>query len=225
MNILLNELKAFSKENWWIFLLLIISLVTVYITWNWNIIEISLLFLANFLWNLFIMVMQNNYTNGNNRLWSINQITSNLIFTFISLYWLIYLGQSQYLVWQIAYILASVKNLVYFNFQKELKILSEYTFIPLNIILFIIFINFFSFELYSILQAVWFCLITTWLVSIIDKNRYWLNVVWIWLLTLWSLIWVITSFNQGNLDWIAFWYFTLTWTVFIYYLKLIKKYI
>lgn len=225
MNILLNELKNFSKENWWIFILLTISLIIVYITWNWNIIEIFLLFFANFIWNLFIMVMQKNYTENNNKTWSRYQLTSLIIFWSISIYWFIYLSQSQYLVWQIAYILAWIKPFINFNFNKDIKFLSEKTFIPLNIILFIIFVSFFKYQAYSLLQGIWFCLITTWLVSIIDKNRYWLNVVWIWLLTMWSLLWVITSFNAWNLDWIALWYFMLTWTVFIYYIKLIKKYI
>lgn len=225
MNLLLNELKIFSRENFWVYIILLIALTIVYITWKWNIIEIILLFFANFLWNIFIMVMQKNYTDWNNKIWSIYQITSNVIFTWVSLYWYIYLDQAQYIVWQLAYILASVKNLVFFNFDKELKILNEKSFIPLNLLLFVIFIKYFGVEFYSILQAVWFCLITTWLVSIIDKNRYWLNVVWIWFLTFWSLLWVISSFNLWNLDWIALWYFALTWTVFIYYLKLIKKYI
>lgn len=225
MNLLLNELKIFSRENFWVYIILLIALTIVYITWKWNIIEIILLFFTNFLWNIFIMVMQKNYSAWNNKIWSIYQITSNVIFTLVSMYWFIYLDQAQYIVWQLAYILASVKNLVYFNFNKELKILSEYSFIPLNIILFSLFIKYFGIEIFSILQAIWFCLITTWLVSIIDKNRYWLNVVWIWFLTLWSLLWVIYSFNWWNLDWIALWYFTLTGTVFIYYLKLIKKYI
>lgn len=225
MNKFLNELKKFSKENWWIFILLTIALIIVYITWNWNLIEILLLFLVNFIWNLFIMMMQNNYSNNNNKIWSKYYIAASSIFICIWLYWFIYLWQSQYIVWQIAYIFAWIKTFLYYNYNINLKFLSEKTFIPLNIILFVIFISYFKYEHYSLLQAIWFSLITTWLVSINDKIRYWLNVVWIWALTFWSLWWVIISFNSWNLDWVALWFFTLTWTVFIYYLKLLKKYI
>ena len=35
-----NELKNFSKNNWWVYLLLAVSLAIVYVTWKWNIIEI-----------------------------------------------------------------------------------------------------------------------------------------------------------------------------------------
>lgn len=225
MNLLLNELKIFSKENFWVYIILIIALAIVNVTWKWNVIEILLLFFANFLWNLFIMIMQKNFTIWENKKWSIYQVLSNLIFTTVSLYWLFFLWQSQYILWQIAYILAWLKTFVFFNYNKEIKQINEKTFMVLNLIIFWLFIYYFEFLLFSFFQAIWFCLITIWLVSIIDKIRYWLNVVWIWFLTFWSLLWVITSFNLWSLDGIALWYFTLTWTVFIYYLKLIKRYI
>jgi len=223
MNIIINELKSFSKWNWWIFVILIIALITVNITWNWNIIEILILFLLNFLWNLFIMVMQKSYSLWKNKIWSIYQFSANAAFLLVSLYWLVYLNQSQYIIWQIAYTFAAIKNLVYFNYKIELKFLSEFTFIFFNLILFITYILLFKPEIFWIIQALWFCLITTWLVSIIDKNRFWLNILWIWFLTFGSLLWVFISYNLWNLDWIAFWYLMLTWTVFIYYLKLLNK--
>ena len=225
MNYILNELKKFSKENWWIFVLLIIALVIVYITWKWSLLEIFILFLANFLWNVFIMMMQNNYTNWNNKIGSSYYLVSLTIFICIWIYWLIYLWQSQYIVWQIAYTLSWIKAFTYYNFSKNLSLLNEKTFIPLNIILFTIFILYFNYETYSIIQAIWFSLITTWLVSIKDKIRYWLNLIWIWFLTFWSLWWVVVSFNSWSLDWVALWFFCLTWTVLIYYLKLLKKYL
>jgi len=225
MKYFLNELKKFSKENWWVFVILSIALIIVYITWNWNLIEIMLLFFANFIWNMFIMMMQNSYTNNKNKIWSSYYVIAMCIFLCIWIYWFIYLWQSQYIIWQIAYTLAWIKAFTYYNFHKDLKFLSEKTFLPFNIILFIIFIKYFQYESYSILQAIWFSLITTWLVSVIDKIRYWLNLVWIWALTFWSLWAVIITFNLWNLDWVALWFFCLTWTVFIYYLKLLKKYI
>ena len=86
---LIQELKNFSKGNWWIYLLLAIALTIVYITWKGNLIEIIILFLANFLWNLFIMVMQANYTAKNNKVWAIYHASATLVFTLISIYWLV----------------------------------------------------------------------------------------------------------------------------------------
>lgn len=225
MNTLLKELQKFSKENWWVFILLIIALSIVYITGKWNLLEILILFFANFVWNLCIMVMQANYTAKNNKIWAMYHLSATLVFIAISLYGLFELNQSQYIIFQVAYTLAAIKAFTFYNFKKDLTFLNEKTFIPLNIILFIIFITVFEWASFWILQAIWFGLITTWLVSIIDKNRYWLNVFWIWALVGGSLWWVILTFNTGNLDGIALWYFTLTLTVFIYYLKLLKKYL
>lgn len=225
MTIILEELVKFIKKDRWIFILLIIALLIVNITWRWNIYEIIILFLANFLWNLFIMIMQSCYTQWKDKMWAINQLLASLVFTTISLYWLIIIKESQYIIWQIAYLFASIKTFSFFYYKKQINFFTEKTFIILNLILFIIFILFFHYEYYSIIQSIWFCLITTWLVSIIDKNRYWLNIIWIWLLVFWSLLWVIYSYYDWNFDWLAFWYFTLTSTVFIYYIKLLKNYI
>jgi len=225
MNICLKELKAFSKENWWVYLLLSIALIIVYITWKGNLLEIILLFVANFLWNLFIMVMQNNYTAKKNKIWAIYHIAATSIFSAIAIYWFIYLDQSQYIIWQITYWLAVIKAFTFYNYNKDLNFLSEKTFIPINIILFIIFVKFFNYQTYSILQAMWFSFITSWLVSIKDNIRYWLNIIWILLLVSGSALWVINSYIDWNVDWIALWFFILTLTVFVYYLKLIKKYI
>lgn len=225
LNLFFSKIVDFSKKNWWIYLILAICLVIVYITWNWSLIEIIIMFLANFLWNLFIMIMQDYYSSWNNKYWAINQILWVAIFTSISIYWYIFKSQSQYLLWQIMYILAALNTVSFFVLKKDLKILNEYTFIPINIILLLIFINYIPHENFHILQAIWFSFITTWLVSVKDIVRYWLNIIWIWVLTLWSLLWVVISYNLWNLDWIALWYFLLTWTVFIFYIKLLPSYL
>ena len=225
MNILITELKKFSIENWWIYLLLTIALIIVYITGKWNLVEILLLFMANFLWNLAIMVMQANYSNKNNKVWSIYHVLSSVIFILISLYGLLKLWQSQYIIWQIAFTLAAIKAFVFYNYKKDLNILNEYSFIALNLILFISFVIFTDFEYFQISQAIWFSLITTGLVSIIDKTRYWLNLVWVFLLSFGSGWWVYNSFFIWNIDWIALGFFILTLTVFIYYSKLLPKYL
>jgi hypothetical protein len=225
METFIKEIKIFSKNNWWIFILLIFALWIVAITGKWNLTEIIILFLANFLWNLFIMVMQTNYTNKNNKVWALYHISSTWAFTCISLYGIIFLGQSQYILWQLAYLIASIKAFSYYNFWKNITIFNEKTLVLVNTILLLIFLKFFNFQTFSLLQALWFSLITTGLVSIKDETRYWFNIIWIFLLVSGSLLWVIVSFQSWNTDWIALWYFLLTLTVFVYYIKLLKKYL
>lgn len=215
----------FSRQNWWIYLILAFCLLLVYLTWNWSLVEIVILFLVIFLWNLFIMIMQDYYTSWNNKLWALNQIISVLIFTLTSLYSYFYKWQYQYLIWQDMYILAAVNTLAFFVFKKDLKrIFNEYSFLVVNAILLFLFIKFVPHENSSIVQAIWFSLITSWLVSYKDKIRYWLNVLGIALLTFWSLLWSVSSYLTWSLNWVDLWYFLLTWTVFIFYIKLLPNY-
>lgn len=224
-NMFLQELKKFSRENWWIYLLLIIALYIVYVTGRGNITEIVLLFLANFLGNLFIMVMQANYTKNSNKIGAIYHVTAVSTFSLISLYGYIYLNQSQYLLWQITYIWAALKPFTLYNLKKDLSFLNEYTFVVINLILIGLFLKFFEYQTFSILQVVWFSLITTGLVSIRDKVRYWLNLIWVIFLTVGSALWVTTSFSAGNLDGVALGFAILTWTVLIFYIKLLPTYL
>lgn len=226
----LQEIKNFSKQNWWVYLLLAIALVIVYITWKWNLTEIIVLFLANFLWNLFIMVMQKNYSSGDNKIWAIYHLSSTVTFTLISLYWLFYLNQYQYIIWQFCYLIAAIKAFTFYNFKKDLKFLNEYLVWFLNIILVALFIIFWkkfwlNIDFGSITMALWFSLVTTWLVSTKDKFRYWTNLFWIILIIIGSWYWVYSWYIAWNIDWVSLWYMILTSTTFVFYLKLLKNYL
>ena len=234
----LNELKNFSRSNWWVYALLAISLVIVYVTWKWNMLEIIILFLANFLWNLFIMAMQANYTSNNNKIWAIYHVASVIVFTILSLYSAIKLWQSQYIIWQICYILAALKAFSFYNFWKNIKFLNAWSVWVLNILLVGIFIYFawkqidlwlfnlnFNVELWTILMALWFSFVTSWLVSINDTRRYCLNIIRVLGIVAWSWILLVLSYMNWNIDWISLGYFILTSTVLVYYIKLLPKYL
>jgi len=224
-DIFIKELTNFSKNNWWVYVILIICLGVVYKTGKWDLVEIIILFIANFLGNLFIMIMQDFYTIWKNRKWAINQLISVSIFTTLSLYGLFSKGQFQYIIWQLMYILAALKTFSFFVYEKNLKILNENTFFVVNFLLFLVFVNYIPHSNFHILQALWFSLITSWLVSVKDKVRYWLNLFWIAALTFWSLWGVIESYIILKLDWIALWFFLLTWTVFVFYIKILPNYL
>ncbi len=224
-DVFIKELSNFSKNNWWVYIVLIICLGVVYKTGKWDLVEIIILFLANFLGNLFIMIMQDFYTAGKNKKWAINQLVSVSIFTTLSIYGLFSKWQFQYIIWQLMYLLATVKTFSFFVYEKDFKILNENTFLVVNFLLFLVFVNFIPHDNFHILQALGFSLITSWLVSVKDKVRYWLNLFWIAALSSGSLRWVIVSYINSELDWIALGYFLLTWTVFIFYLKILPNYL
>ncbi|MDA7494802.1 hypothetical protein N8455_00510 [Candidatus Gracilibacteria bacterium] len=221
----LTELKNFSRDNWWIYILFIIALSVVYITGKGNIVELIALFFANFVGNLLIMIMQSNYTMKKFKIGALCHISAVTTFTIIAMYGFFMNDQSQYLLWQVTYIGAALKAFTYYNFKKDLSILNEKTFIFINIILYVLFMKYFQFETFHLIQALGFSLITTGLVSIKDNIRYWLNVIGIFLLSGGSLLGVVTSYMSGNIDGIALGYFILTLTVFVYYIKLLPKYL
>ncbi|NDK07725.1 hypothetical protein EOM39_00590 [Candidatus Gracilibacteria bacterium] len=224
-DVFIKELKNFSKGNWWVYIVLFICLGIVYITGKGNITEIIILFIANFLGNLFIMIMQDFYTAGKNKKGAINQLISVSIFTSLSIYGLISSGQYQYIIWQFMYILAAMKTFGFFIFEKDLKLLNENVFLVVNFILFFVFIRFIPHDNFHLLQALGFSMITSGLVSIKDKVRYWLNLFGIAALTAGSLWGVIVSYISASLDGIALGFFLLTGTVFVFYIKILPNYL
>lgn len=226
----LEEIKNFSKQNWWIYLLLAFALILVYISWKWNLVEIFVLFLANFLWNLFIMVMQKNYTSGNTKTWAIYHLSSTLVFSLVALYGFIFLNQAQYIIWQISYLIAAIKSFFFYVLNKNLKIFNEYFLIILNSLLTIFFIFFWknfwlNVDIWSIIMAFWFSFVTTWLVSNVDKFRFLSNLIWIVLIIVGSGFWIVKWYINGNIDWLSIWYMILTLTTFVFYIKLLKNYL
>ena len=87
MNLLLKEIKKFSKQNWWIYILFFLALVVVIYTWKWNIIEIILLFIANFFANICIMAMQNSFSNKNPKIGTLYQVLWTFIFLILWIYY------------------------------------------------------------------------------------------------------------------------------------------
>jgi hypothetical protein len=221
----IKELKIFSRENWWVYLLLSIALTIVYITGKWNLVEIIILFLLNFLWNLFVMVAMWNYQEKNNKIWSIYHVSTTLTFTIISIYWAFFLDQFQYLFWQITYLIAAIKAISYYKFEHNIKFFTPYLVGGINIILMSLFIYLFPFSLFGTIQAIWFSFVTIGLVSITDKFRFYMSFIWVFFITSWSAIWLYTSYLNENIDWIALGYFLLTISVLVYHIKLLPKYL
>jgi len=221
----LEELKKFSKQNWWVYIMLIIALLLVYFTWKWDILEILFLFLLNFFATLFTMIAIWNYSENNNKIGSIYHISGTSLFILLSLYWVLFQWFYQYIIFQVAFAFAAIKAFSFYNYKNDIKIFNEKTMTVFNLFLFILFIIIFKPEIFAIFQALGFAFVTIWLVSIKDKFRYFWNLFWTFFIITGSVIWVYSSYNNWNIDWISLWYALLTMTALIYFLKLLPKYI
>ncbi len=221
----LKELQKFSRENWWVYIMLITILWVVYYTGNWNIVEITLLFVPNFIANLFVMVAIWNYAKNNNKIGSIYHISSTITFTLLWLYGAIFDNQYQYLIFQISFMLAAVKAVSFYALKKDFKIINETLLLIVNIILLAVFIFQFEPWLSGILLWVWFAFVTTGLVSIKDSFRYFMNLIWSFIIVAGASVDVYTSFIWWNLSGIALWFMLLSTTAILYFLKLLPSYL
>ncbi len=237
-NIFIEEFKTFSKENFWICIIFIISLFIVFFTWKWNILEIMLLFFVNLVANVFIMCAIWAYSKNINQVWALYQFFWVLTFLSLAIYGFFYKWQSQYLIWQICYTFWAIKAISFYNFKLNLKYLNSFSLAILNIIFLFVFIYFsketlhflwfdFKFNLWidSLIMAIWFSLGSIWLISVNDKFRYWLNYLWCVWIFLWYLIWSYFSYNAWSLNWLDFWYFLLALTSFMYFSKILPQYL
>ncbi len=119
MNLLLKEIKLFSKQNWWIYIIFIICLFIIYKTGSWNLVEISLIFALHFLWDAFMMMMWDYYANKDYKKWTLSQIWGFTTFFVIWLYAWLSNWKWNYLLPQTVFIWPAIKW--YFEEVKNKK--------------------------------------------------------------------------------------------------------
>jgi len=226
MNILLKELKKFSKENWWIYVIFIFCLFVIWYTDKWDMVEVIFVFFAHFLWDLFMMMMWDYYWKKQLKNGAISQAIWNVIFLLIWVYAIYKSQEWQYFLPTFAFIIWAVKTYFLQVKQKNIKILNIYSIFLLNSIIFIFYIYYGLFETYySVIQFFGFTIWALWLIMQDSKKRYIYYVFWTFLIALWSFIWIYYNFIDWKILWTSISYFLLPLTVVIFYLKNLKKYL
>ena len=226
MNILLKELKKFSKENWWIYIIFVFCLIFIWYTDKWDIIEVIFVFFAHFLWDLFMMMMWDYYWKKQLKNWAISQAIWNIIFLLIWIYAIFKSQEWQYFLPTFAFIMWAVKTYFLQVRQKDIKILNIYSIFLLNTIIFIFYIYYGLFETYySVIQFFGFTIWALWLIMQDSKKRYIYYVFGTFLIALGSFIWIYYNFLDWEILWTSISYFLLPLTVVIFYLKNLKKYL
>jgi hypothetical protein len=226
MNLFLKEIKDFSKNNWWIYIIFSICLFFIYKTNSWNIIEISLVFLFHFLWDVFMMMMWDYYSKKEINKWSLNQIWWFLTFFSIWLYSWLRNWKWNYLLPQALFIWPSLKW--YFNDIKKKNI----KFLNYKIVIIFWFIVLYVYYKYKLIENIWyliqiigFIIFSLSLVLYNERKKYFWSLIWIWLTTLGTSIILYYSFMQKEVVWTDISYTLLPFTVFVFYIKNIKKYL
>ena len=226
MNIFLNEIKKFSKQNWWVYLFFFMCLIIIWYTEKWNILEVFLVFLAHFLWDLLMMMMWDYYSKKEFKNWAISQAIWNLIFWSIWIYAIFKSSEWQYFLPTIAFLMWAVKTYFLQVKWKNIKFLNVQSVILVNLVIFWVYLYFWLFkEFYSYIQFLGFATWSTGLIIQENKKRYLFYVLGTFLIALGSLIWIYFNYLNWNILWTSISYFLLPLTVVIFYLKNIKKYL
>ncbi len=226
MNLLLKEIKKFFKQNWWVFIIFSICLFIIWYTNKWNIYEVLIIFLLHFSWDLLIMMMWDYYSIKKYKKGSIAQFWSSFIFTIISLYAWFFSGKWYYLLPQISFWLSAIKSYFKEVRKKDLLFINWWLLIIINLIIIIIdyYLGFIG-TIYYFIQILWFAFFSTALSLKNQKIKYFLSLIWIFMVPFWAMISVFNSYNIWEIKWIDISYMLLPLTVLVVYLKNIKKYL
>lgn len=217
----LEELKKFSKENWWIYIIFIICLFIIYKTGSWNLLEVSLVFIFHFIWDIFVMMMWDYYSKKEDEKAIKAQIWSFTIFWLIWIYAWITSWKWSYLVPQILFFWPIIKW-----FNPKIKWLNHIFMWWVWIIVLIIYYYLWLINNISVLiQIIGFIIFPIALIINNNRIRYFLSLLWIFLIFLGSAFMLYSWFIEWKVIWTDLSYTLLPLTVFIYYLKLFKKYI
>lgn len=234
INLILKELKNFIKNNWWIFIILFICLFFVWKTNYWNIYEVIILFIVQFAWDLCVMIMWDYYSKIN---WKDKkqdlkyktfglyaQTISFIIFGFIWLYAGFYKWTWSYLLPQLLFIRPLIQwYLELFNIK--FKITWKFSLFVWILLFWIYYFLWLITNIWILIQVLWFIMFPIALILNNEKRKYFLSLIWIFFIFLGSLLLLINGFFIHNISWVDVSYTLLPFTVFVFYLKNLKKYL
>lgn len=220
-----HQFKVFSQENWWIYILLIISVLVIFFTEKGNIFEVLWIFSVNMTWNLFILSMQDSYKDWNYKIGASFLLLWNLMYFIIALYSWIFNQEYQYLLWQIWFQLTWIKAVLYYYKWYDIKWISTKTMLFLGLVLLSIVIKYLGLEMYQIIQSIGFAFVILGLVDILDERRFFLIFLGSICINIWSVLGLYNNFVAWNIYWITVSFTILGLITTFYYLKLLPVYL
>jgi hypothetical protein len=219
------QFKIFSRENWWIYFLLIISIWVVLFTGKWNIYEVLFILFINILGSLCVLMMQNAYKDGKYMTWAYFLLFGNMFYFFIAFYSALFNAEYQYLLWQLWFQLSWLKIYLLYIWGKTFTFINLQLLWLISVMTLIVAIFFFKLWLYQVIQSFGFAgvILGFWMVD--DVHRYFSIFVWNFLITLGAYIWLYINFLSGDIFGVTV-SFAILWTsTFLFYLKILPTYI
>lgn len=222
---LLAQFQKFSRENWWIYILLLIAILVVIYTGKGNLYEVLFVFLFNLSWAMCNMLMMSSYKDKKFVEGSIFIITANTIYTFLSLYAWLYNGDMQYIFWQASFLLTGFKALFLYTYKIDLRYINFVTILILNTLVMITLVGYIWLSFSAIIQSFGIAGITLWLSLKHDVYRYFFILFWNTLVVVWSFSILIEDFFVGSILWVTVAYALLGLSISSYNYKILPDYI
>ena len=161
------------------------------------------------------------YSKNENKKALRSQVWSFLIFAIIWIYAWITAWKRSYLLPQLLFVWPIVKG--YFTKIKFI----DYKFI--TVVWIIVLITYWQlwliYNIWVLIQILWFIIFPISLVLEKDNIKYFWSLIWIFCIFLGSFVLLYNWFLEKNIIWTDLSYTLLPFTVFIFYLKNIKKYV
>jgi len=222
---LLQQFKIFSRENWWIYILLLCAVIVVLYTGKGNIYEIVIIFFINLSGAMCNMLMMSSYKDKKWREGSIFIMMANIMYTSISIYAWLHDGDMQYIFWQASFLLTWLKALMLYNYKIDLKYINFATILLLNIWVMYILIEYIGLSFAAIIQSIWIAAITLGLALQNDIKRYIFILIWNTLTLIGTSMLLVIDFHAGSILWITVAYALLGLSISSYNYRILPEYI
>ena len=217
----LYEIKKFSKNNWWIYLIFLACLFVIYKTNSWNLLEVVLVFFFHFLWDIFIMMMWDYLVVKEEKKALYSQTVSFIIFSLIGIYAWITKNNWNYLIPQSLFIWPLIKW-----FCRKIKFANYKFLIFIWVIVFSFYYYFWLIQnIWTIIQILGFIIFPIALVLDNEKLKYFFSLIWIFFIFLGSAYFLYLWFINKNIVWTDLSYTLLPLTVLVVYLKNFRNYL
>jgi len=222
---LLKQFQIFSRENWWIYVLLLVAVVVVIYTGKWNIYEVIGIFFLNLSGAMCNILMMSSYKDKRFIEWSIFILTANTLYTFLSLYAWLHDWNLQYIFWQASFLLTGFKAFFLYTYKIDLKYINFLSILILNSIVMYTLVYFIWLWPAAIIQSFWIAGITLGLSLKNDIWRYFFILAWNSLVVLWTFSILVFDYLEWDILWVTVAYALLGLSICTYNYKILPIYI
>jgi len=238
LQMFIQEVKKFSKTNWWVFIIYFILLIITYFVREEDLPQVILITSLHFVADIFMMMMFYSYSYADYRKGTYFQIVSFLIFLSIKIYTGYVSGHWVYIIADPIYLLAAVKNYQIDVRKKDIKLINFTSMTVLSSLIFLsaLYTKFidivhikestFIKDLKAFTLVDWNLLVGLFLFAIAlsttgnEKRRYLLSVVALIIMIMGAFMKTIISFSEGKVHGLEISYAVLPLTVLVYNLRL-----